>query len=80
MARIRAWRRAGRGERSRGAPGEGDEEEPFQAEELLGFKDAKPPSQEQEAIHRRKVMRRARSKKQRPLLLAELERRYRDAP
>jgi hypothetical protein len=57
-----------------------DREEPFQAEELLGFKDAKPPSQEQEAIHRRKVMRRARSKKQRPLLLAELERRYRDAP
>jgi len=57
-----------------------DKEEPFQAEELLGYKDAKPPRQEQEARHRREVMRRARSKKQRPILLAELERRYRDAP
>ena len=57
-----------------------DREEPFQAEELLGYKDAEPPSQEQEARHRREVMRRARSKKQRPILLAELERRYREAP
>ena len=57
-----------------------DRDEPFQADELLGFKDAKPPKHEQEAMHRRKVMRRARSKKQRPILLAELERRYRDAP
>jgi hypothetical protein len=57
-----------------------DREEPFQAEELLGYKDAKPPKQEQEAMHRREVMRRARSKKQRPILLAELERRYREAP
>jgi hypothetical protein len=57
-----------------------DREEPFQAEELLDYKDAKPPQQEQEAMHRREVMRRARSKTQRPILLAELERRYRDAP
>ena len=57
-----------------------DREEPFNAEELLGYKDAKPPKQEQEAMHRRKVMRRARSEKQRPILLAELERRYLDAP
>jgi hypothetical protein len=57
-----------------------DREEPYKPEELLGFKDAKPPKQEEEAMHRRKVMRRARSKKQRPILLAELERRYRDAP
>ena len=56
-----------------------DREEPFKAEELLNYKDAKPPKQEQEAMQRRKVMRRARSKKQRPILLAELERRYRDA-
>ena len=53
-----------------------DREAPFEAEELLGYKDAKPPKQEQEAMQRRKVMRKARSKKQRPLLLAELERRY----
>jgi hypothetical protein len=57
-----------------------DREEPFDAEELLRYKDAKAPKQEQEAMHRRKVMRRARSKKQRPILLAELERRYLDAP
>ena len=57
-----------------------DREEPYKAEELLGYKDARPPKQEEQAMHRRKVMRRARSKKQRPLLLAELERRYRDAP
>jgi len=55
-------------------------EEPFQVEELLGYKDAKPPRQEQQTMHRRKVMRRARSKKQRPILLAELERRYLAAP
>ena len=57
-----------------------DREEPFKAEELLGYKDAKPPKQEQEAMHRRQAMRRARSKKQRPILLAELERRYLAAP
>jgi len=56
-----------------------DREEPFEVEELLGYKDAKPPKQEQQAMHRRKVVRRARSKKQRPVLLAELERRYLDA-
>ena len=57
-----------------------DREEPFEVEELLDYKDARPPKQEQEAMHRRKIMRRARSKKQRPILLAELERRYLDAP
>jgi hypothetical protein len=57
-----------------------DREEPFEPEELLDYKDAKPPKQEQEARHRREVMRRARSKTQRPILLAELERRYLDAP
>jgi hypothetical protein len=57
-----------------------DREGPFEPEELLDYKDAKPPKQEQEAMHRREVMRRARSKTQRPILLAELERRYRDAP
>ena len=57
-----------------------DREEPYKAEELLGYKDARPPKQEEQAMHRRKVMRRARSKKQRPILLAELERRYLAAP
>jgi hypothetical protein len=57
-----------------------DREEPFKAEELLGYKDTKPPEQEQQAMRRRKIMRRARSKKQLPILLAELERRYLEAP
>jgi hypothetical protein len=55
-------------------------EEPYKVEDLRGYKDAKSPAQEQEAMHRRKVMRRARSKKQRAALLAELERRYLEAP
>jgi len=54
-------------------------EKPFTAEELRTYKDAVPPIQEHEAMQRRKIMRRARSKKQRPILLAELERRYLDA-
>jgi hypothetical protein len=57
-----------------------DRKQPYQAEELLGYRQAKPPKEEQEALQRRKVMRRARSKKRRPALLAELERRYLDAP
>src|SRR5262249_58490376 len=52
-----------------------DREEPFKAEQLLGYRQAKPPKEEQETMRRRKVMRQARSKKRRPVLLAELERR-----
>jgi hypothetical protein len=57
-----------------------DKEGPYKVEDLLGYKDAKPPVQEQEAMRRRKIMRRARSKKRRSALLAELERRYLAAP
>ena len=55
-------------------------EAPYQAEELLGYRKAEPPKEEQEARQRRKVMRRARSRTRRPVLLAELERRYLAAP
>jgi hypothetical protein len=55
-------------------------EAPYKAEELQGYKDAKAPKEEQEALHRRKIMRRARSKKRRAALLAELEQRYLSAP
>jgi hypothetical protein len=48
----------------------------FTAEQLLDFRNVKPPADEQEAIKRRKVMRKARSKKKRPALLASLELRY----
>jgi hypothetical protein len=57
-----------------------DRDGPYQAEELLGYRNAQPPPQEQQAVNRRKVMRRARSRKRRPVLLAELERRYLAAP
>ena len=48
----------------------------FTAEQLLDYRNAEPPADEQEAIKRRKVMRKARSKKKRPALLASLELRY----
>jgi len=57
-----------------------DRDEPYQAEQLLNYRQANPPPEEREALRRRKVMRQARSKKRRPILLAELERRYQAAP
>jgi hypothetical protein len=48
----------------------------FTVEQLLDYRNAEPPADEQEAIKRRKVMRKARSKKKRPALLASLELRY----
>jgi hypothetical protein len=52
--------------------------EPFTAEELLPYRTARLPVCQRQALRRRKIMRKARSKKKRPLLLAELERRYRE--
>jgi hypothetical protein len=52
----------------------------FTAQELLPYRTAREPICQREALHRRKVMRKARSKKKRPMLLAELERRYRETP
>ena len=48
----------------------------FKAEQLLGYRDAEPPADEQEAVARRKIMRKARSRKKRPVLLASLEQQY----
>ena len=53
---------------------------PFTADELLPYRAAREPSCQTEARGRRTIMRRARSRKQRPILLAELERRYRETP
>ena len=50
--------------------------EPFGVEELWPYRSARPPECQRQAIHRRTIMRRARSKTKRPQLLAELERRY----
>jgi hypothetical protein len=50
--------------------------EPFTERDLRPYRDATAPTCQREAIARRKVMRKARSKKQRRLLLNELEQRY----
>jgi hypothetical protein len=52
---------------------------PFSAAELAPWADAQPPVSQRECQRRRRIMRKARSAKQRPLLLADLERRYRRA-
>ena len=54
--------------------------DPFTAADLLPYRGAREPPCQAEARQRRTIMRRARSRKQRPLLLAELERRYRQSP
>ena len=50
--------------------------DPLTAEVLLPYLQAKLPDSQRQAITRRKIMRRARSRKKRPALLAELEARY----
>lgn len=54
--------------------------EPFTVDDLLPYRAARPPTSQTAAMNRRTIMRKARSKKNRPVLLAELERRYREAP
>jgi hypothetical protein len=49
---------------------------PFTADELAPYRVAQPPPTQQAARHRHRIMRKARSTKQRPALLAELEERY----
>lgn len=53
--------------------------EPFTAEDLLPYRTAREPPCQTQALNRRKIMRKARSKKKRPVLLADLERRYRES-
>lgn len=52
---------------------------PFTAGELLPYRTAQEPPCQSQALHRRKIMRKARSQKKRPILLADLERRYRES-
>ena len=54
--------------------------EPFTIADLLPYRTAREPPSQTQALNRRKIMRKARSKKQRPALLADLERRYRESP
>jgi hypothetical protein len=52
---------------------------PFSPDDLLPFRNAAAPDCQHQAIHRRTIMRKARSKKRRPALLQDLERRYQEA-
>lgn len=52
--------------------------EPFTAAEVWPYRHSPAPACQRSAMPRRTIMRRARSKKKRPVLLAELERRYLD--
>jgi hypothetical protein len=52
---------------------------PFTVEDLLPYRTAREPPCQTQALNRRKTMRKARSKKKRSLLLADLERRYRES-
>jgi hypothetical protein len=54
--------------------------EPFTVDDLLSYRTAREPPCQEQALNRRTIMRKARSPKKRPLLLADLERRYREAP
>ena len=51
---------------------------PFTVDDLLPYRAAREPPSQARALNRRTIMRKARSKTQRPLLLADLERRYRE--
>jgi hypothetical protein len=51
---------------------------PLTAEDLWPYRPAPAPPCQRQALHRRTLMRHARSKKHRPRLLADLERRYRE--
>lgn len=52
--------------------------EPFSPLDLIPYRNEEPPKAQQDAVKRRKIMRRARSKKARKILLKELEKRYND--
>jgi hypothetical protein len=51
----------------------------FSQEDLAPYAHAPIPAPQLEAIHRRRIMRKASSTKQRPILLHELEKRYADS-
>jgi hypothetical protein len=53
--------------------------EPFTVGDLSTYRMAREPTCQTEARTRRTIMRKARSKTKRPILLAELERRYRES-
>ena len=55
-------------------------EEPLTVDDLTPYRLAGVPQSQQDAIERGKIMRKARSRKKRPELLADLDKRYLHAP
>ena len=55
-------------------------EGPLTVDDLEPYRRAGVPQSQQEAVERGKIMRQARSRKKRPALLADLEKRYLNAP
>ena len=49
---------------------------PFTGDDLEPYRHSRVPASQQEALERGKIMRQARSRKKRPLVLADLEKRY----
>jgi hypothetical protein len=54
--------------------------EPFTVDDLLPYRASREPPCQTQALNRRTIMRKARSPKKRSFLLADLKRRYREAP
>jgi len=53
---------------------------PFTIDDLEPYGHARVPESQQQAVDRGKIMRQARSRKKRPMLLTDLEKRYLNAP
>ena len=53
---------------------------PFTVDDLKPSGHTHVPESQQQAVERGKIMRQARSRKKRPVLLADLEKRYLNAP
>ena len=53
---------------------------PFTVDDLEPYRYARVPESQQQAVERGKIMRKARSREKRPALLADLEKRYLNAP
>lgn len=53
---------------------------PFTVDDLEPYRHSRMPASQQEALERGKIMRQARSRKKRPMVLAALEKRYCNAP
>lgn len=56
------------------------QDQPLLTRDLIPYRAAQPPASQQSATARRRTMLKARSKQKRPLLLADLERRYSNLP